>query len=877
MARVRSIRSTLGRCPLGRCLNAHVLALLAPFVFYLVPFVAGYGWTALSPMTPGFAGMAQAPGRQSMHPTAVEHYGTGVVVVPFQARLRAYLRDGDLPLWNPYSGLGQPFSAQGEGSPYFPAAVLRSLLPTSWSNAVTFAMIGISAVSLFGFLRLLGLSPGAAAFGGAAWTLSGVFTLHLARNNIIDQFAMIPPLFLAATWAITSGRAAAYATFALVVGLHAMAGMLQIGVNTLLLLVGFLVFFSILRGRSARGRILTIVAAFVFFGLGTALAAPYVLPIVEGVRAAYNKNVPNLAFLPMPVPNVLAFFFPLLFGQIFQSWLSGRPPAVVDWNNLYAHGSSGLLLLAVLALAALPRAPRNQRWAYLFFVGGLIFFHTRYLSMLPGSLASYLPILSQQSPKHTNGPAVFCLVVAAAFGVEWLRRVHRRGAVLAVGVTLAIVAASLLELVRRQGGPSTADRPMAELHLGLTATISLILLASLWLARRATTDAGAAMIATAAVVGECSLYLLLGQDIPAFFLPIRVGIFVVVALTGVLATRRSSLAATTGGLVAAATYAAVVIWPSSGLPQRMEVDAPPPYMVWLQQAAGHEYRAFGIFPDYSSVGEIQDIEVVGPFATNEWVAFVDLISSPMIADFHRRGSTFALGIAADLATWYNLTTDYPRARPLFDWVGVRFLVIDKQLFRAEQRTDHLALLEPSSGLRVAFEDEAVTILESPTARTKAFFTNRVREESAATTYARLRAAPSAVDEAVTVESDGADAALGDRGSPSMPVPLAEYRPNGLRVAFQAPSPGLLVVTDSFFPGWQATLNGEPTEIIRVNGLVRGVAIPAAGPYEIIMSYRPAPFTAGVAVAAATVALLTVVLALGLRRRRGHTVRGQPGP
>ena len=35
----------------------------------------------------------------------------GVVVVPFQARLRAYLRGWDLPLWNPYSGLGQPFAA----------------------------------------------------------------------------------------------------------------------------------------------------------------------------------------------------------------------------------------------------------------------------------------------------------------------------------------------------------------------------------------------------------------------------------------------------------------------------------------------------------------------------------------------------------------------------------------------------------------------------------------------------------------------------------------------------------------------------------------------------------------------------------------------
>ena len=82
----------------ARLLNgtpARAALLLAPFVFYLVPFLAGYGWSALSPMTPRFAGMPTPPERESALPTAVEHYGTGVVVVPFQARLRAYLRDGD--------------------------------------------------------------------------------------------------------------------------------------------------------------------------------------------------------------------------------------------------------------------------------------------------------------------------------------------------------------------------------------------------------------------------------------------------------------------------------------------------------------------------------------------------------------------------------------------------------------------------------------------------------------------------------------------------------------------------------------------------------------------------------------------------------------
>ena len=40
---------------------------------------------------------------------------------------------------------------------------------------------------------------------------------------------------------------------------------------------------------------------------------------------------------------------------------------------------------------------------------------------------------------------------------------------------------------------------------------------------------------------------------------------------------------------------------------------------------------------------------------------------------------------------------------------------------------------PSAGLRVAYDDQFVTILESPTAQPKAYFTTRVREGSATTT------------------------------------------------------------------------------------------------------------------------------------------------
>ena len=851
---------------LRHALTLQVLVLAAPFLFYLVPFVAGYGWSMHSPMTPTFPGMATPPGRQSASPTAVEHYGTGVVVVPFQARLRAYLRDGELPLWNPYSGLGQPFAAQGEGGPYFPMAILRSLLPTSWANAVTFATIAISSVSLYAFLRLLGLSPATAAFGGAAWSLSGVFTPNLARNNYLDQAAMIPPLFAAAAWAISSRRVRAYVIFALVVALHALAGHLQMGVNTFLVLAAFVVFFSYLRVATPRNRLWTIVTVAVFLGIGIALAAPYVLPIAEGIRAAYNKNAPYLAFLTMPSANVVMFFFPLVFGQIFQTWIGGRYPDVADWNNLYAHGSTGLLLLTVLALAALPRDRRDQRLAFFFFLGALIFLHGRYMSFPPVAIFSYLPILSQQSPKHTNGVAVFCLVVAATFGVAWLRQVDwRKASWLLVAVVVGL-AGSIATLIGRFGAQVDLNPELAVTHLGITLVISLVTIAAFWLAGRTPSSAQAALIATAAVVGESSVYLLLGT-IDLSILAARIGLFVLVVAAGALVAWGRMLPAALVVLAGIAAYGWIVIAPDRGLPKRIEVDAPPRYMQWLKQNAGSEYRAFGIYPDFSSIGEIQNIEVVGPLATNEWVAFVDLVSSGPVARFHRAGSTFSMVNQIEPTIWYDLEKDYPRARPLLDWVGVRYIVLDKTVFNRRARDDNEALLERATGMRVAYDDQAVSIVESPTAQSKAYFTTGVQQATFESTIGRLQASPASIADPVAVEIDLGDATPAPGPATNLPVPMAEYRPNDLRASFEAPGSGIFVVKDSYFPGWQATLNGQPAEVLRANGMVRGIMIPAAGQYEVVMWYRPPSFVNGVWLAAGALVFLAALLVWERRARR----------
>lgn len=55
--------------------------------------------------------------------------------------------------------------------------------------------------------------------------------------------------------------------------------------------------------------------------------------------------------------------------------------------------------------------------------------------------------------------------------------------------------------------------------------------------------------------------------------------------------------------------------------------------------------------------------------------------------------------------------------------------------------------------------------------------------------------------------------------------------------------GLLVVGDTYFPGWTAMINGRPAEVHEVNGVMRGVVVPA-GDWTVMMDYRPGSLQLG---------------------------------
>ncbi len=90
--------------------------------------------------------------------------------------------------------------------------------------------------------------------------------------------------------------------------------------------------------------------------------------------------------------------------------------------------------------------------------------------------------------------------------------------------------------------------------------------------------------------------------------------------------------------------------------------------------------------------------------------------------------------------------------------------------------------------------------------------------------------------------------------------------NRLTVEVESAAKGLLVVNDTFYDSWTATVNGTPVPIYEVNGDFRAVPI-AAGKSVLEMRARSRLFPAGLAITLVSLVIAGSLLAFDLRRGR----------
>jgi uncharacterized membrane protein YfhO len=103
----------------------------------------------------------------------------------------------------------------------------------------------------------------------------------------------------------------------------------------------------------------------------------------------------------------------------------------------------------------------------------------------------------------------------------------------------------------------------------------------------------------------------------------------------------------------------------------------------------------------------------------------------------------------------------------------------------------------------------------------------------------------------------------------MAAHVSTYEPQHLVIDTDALTPTVLVVSEIFYPGWVATIDGQPARILLTDYLLRGVAL-SAGRHRVEMRYTAPAARGGALISACTLLLLSGLFVYS--RRRSHRVQ-----
>jgi hypothetical protein len=724
---------------------------------------------------------------------------------------------GQVPLWNPYLFGGMPYVAAMHGDIFYPTALLRVVLGTGAGMTWGF-IIHVFLAGLFTYLLLRGLGIGfmGALIGGLAYMMSGNVAGLVSPGHDGKLFisALLPLSMLFVLRGVRDGRQWAWGALAVTVGLGVLSPHPQLLQYMLLVAGAFglvLAFADSGTGRLQRGiAIRRLAASAGAVMLGFAMGAIQYLPVREYVPwspRAGGKSWELATTYSMPPEEMVNFWVPQFSGILDRYW----------GDNLI-HLHSEYLGVAVLLLAALAfaRGRRADQRTLLWFATGVTVIATLW------ALGGYTPF--------------YRLVYAIVPGTKYFRAPSTMLYVVSFGVAL-LAAIGADRAVRREiGRRYLVTWTVVALAIGvLGATGGLTNLGVTVAANQQQADF--AMANDAALRGGA----------------LRSTLFGAMALACLFLLSTGRLARDAGGYLLAGIVA-VDLWSVERHYWQFE---PPAETLFAADATVEHVK------NQPSPGRVLQFLTDRAHGRDPFLNGDALMTHriPTVLGYHGNelGRYQLLGGQAE--EWRNIVNPN-----FWQLMNVKYVLTDAPDLNVPGLTRVAGPVENAYGTTVSLFEMAE---ENPAAWVAPAMVKAPDEDVLATV----------LDPRFNIRSvalfDTAAAVQGVELS-SMPVPLpiratvTRPGPGSIDVALDQPAPdgSALVVSENYYPGWAATVDGQPAAIGRADVSLIGVPLPA-GTRQVSLRFSSEPYETGttVTLVAVLVALLWVVGGAVVERRR----------
>lgn len=731
------------------------------------------------------------------------------------------LRKGIVPLWNPYNFCGAPFIANWHSAIFYPPNAVFLFLPVhtalNWSIAFHFFL---AAALTYAFVRLVGAGRAGALLSAAVFVLSGPYILHLFPGHVFNPLPWLPLALICGEMAVRRRRAVWHLLAGVVLGVQVLAGHPQYMLYCAAAEALYILFRAASECRGEGGaRPLAAAAAGILLmaAAGAALSAVQLLPGLEyaahsgraalaGPETVRENSLPpeNLALLAVP-----GLFGDMRSGRYWGRWLY--------WETcLYV----GILPLSLAVIgAARPRPPATRFFSGLALLSVVLALGA--YSPFFGFLYAHVPVFSlfRAQAKFTC-LASFSLAVLAGFGLRALldgasRRLAAAGglAAVAAGILLASLVAATASA---GGGESRPWGAVVEYRAARgfegTPPIDPADAAARGAAYR--TAARGALAAAALLVSSGALLLAAGR--------MRPGLLAALALALSLGDlwRFGARYITTSPLEACR-------WPPA-LTARVR-----------RECAGARICT----PNIAVPGAMQNmnerIPAVDGYETVNIGPYKDYVDA---AQGVARGSRLAFAVGA--------------VAPMIEALNLGVVILPAGARCAAPRFSPV------------FTDGRATVYRRDPVVPRAFVVHRSRViPDPAAALAALRGRGADVRGEVVLDADpSAAASPPPPGAPPEDAEIVAEGPNELRLRATLASPGYLVVSDAYYPGWRAYADGRETRILRANYAFRAIHL-EEGIHEVRFVYAPRSFRRGALTSAAAACACAVFIARARRISR----------
>lgn len=730
--------------------------------------------------------------------------------LPFRMLTADYIQHGIMPFWNPYIYCGNPLMANMQSAVFYPLNIFFHVLPAITAVKIT-TYITFSVMSLFtyAFMRIYKASEEGGFIAAVVFAFGFYSMIKAVEFAEINVMAWIPAALYFTKKFADSAKARDFFMIPFMLCLSLLGGHAQLFIYAWLLFTAFYIFENIYmkKGGRAEGVKNFLIINLILLGLSAIQLLPAARFVLLSKRAATGIGYENVMGGFLSFDHILSFIFPFL-SDFFSPQAN-----FLNWFGLINTGIFPIMLMILGAVMIKDTKLKNflmisfTFFLLLTFLGWMPFYKAMF-DMMP-----FLSAVKYQSKTILGLFFIMCLLFARGFDELFSRPKEELksfvmfsmlafGSVLAAYLFADIFRNNILFLYKKIFEPNMNFQKVYD----LIASYDIILFKFL-----------VYVIIFAFVV---LIIYVVGKEI-------RRG----------TAMKTAAVIVTLAGLFIFQRWGSFQYFKSDFLVKKTkQVD----FMVNKSLIGQLRILAPAIFNrfDYVVHTMTQDelmyysVDTLAPnFPMCYGIKNVDGFDSLFLGDF------------ASFKSCFNVTGE-PWNMPAFSLFSAKYITSKAKLTGPSLRLvsagytdiyENTNYLEPAFLISDPFETVIVDKLKAGKIISSRSF-NPLKTlilekpvEGLKGINGRIKVAGSSVTKQVSFDMRD---------------------PNTYLVRTNCATPGVLVVTDNYYPGWKAYIDGVETKIMKVDMTFKGIFL-TAGKHEVYFKYSPPEFFIG--------ALISIVL------------------